>query len=58
MGFAAEPLTYEYLLLEESAELPEFHPSNPKLRVPQRIWATLPGFVTDRLGGHLSRYLP
>lgn len=58
LGFEAEPLHYEYLLLEESAELPEFHPSNPKLRVPQRIWSSLPAFVSDRLGGRLSRYLP
>ena len=58
MGFTAEPLHYEYALVKESASLPEFNPSNPKLRVPQRIWANLPPFVTHRVGGRLSRYLP
>lgn len=58
MGFAAERLNYEYMLLTNTAELPEFHPSNPKLRIPRFIWSNLPPFVTDRLGGRLSRYLP
>ena len=58
MGFQPEPLNYEYMLLAETADLPEFHPSNPKLRVPRFIWSSLPPFVTDRLGGRLSRYLP
>jgi FemAB-related protein (PEP-CTERM system-associated) len=58
MGFLAEPLDYEYVLLGESAALPEFHPSNPRLRLPQRVWSNLPTFLTHRLGGRLSRYLP
>ena len=58
MGFTPQPLSYEYMLLKETAELPDFHPSNPKLKLPQRIWSRLPPFVAARLGGRLSRYLP
>ncbi len=58
MGFAPQSLHYEYLLLDPSAELPAFHPSNPRLRLPQRIWAHLPALLADRVGGRLSRYLP
>jgi len=58
MGFVAEPLHYEYLMLAEGARLPDFHPGNPRLSVPRRVWSSLPGFVTTRLGGRLSRYLP
>lgn len=58
MGFTPEPLNYEYSLLGSGAELPAFHPSNPKLKVLQRTWASLPPFLTDRVGGRLSRYLP
>lgn len=58
MGFTAEPLHYEYLMLRPEARLPEFHPSNPKLELPRRIWSNMPMFVANRLGGFLSRYLP
>ncbi len=58
MGFAAQPLHYEYLLLGDKASLPVFHPGNPKLSLPRRVWSALPGFVTTRLGGRLSKYLP
>jgi FemAB-related protein (PEP-CTERM system-associated) len=58
MGFVAEPLHYEYLLLQPGAEPPQFHPSNPRLKLPQRLWSHLPLFLTVRLGGRLSRYLP
>lgn len=58
MGFAAEPLHYEYLLLAPGARIPEFHPGNPKLSLPRRLWSSMPGFVTRPLGGRLSRYLP
>jgi len=58
MGFQAEPLHYEYLLLGAGARLPEFHPSNPRLDLPRRIWSNMPMFLTNRLGGRLSRYLP
>ena len=58
MGLKAEPLSYEYLLLPEDARLPEFHPSNPRLAMPRRVWSKLPAMVANRLGGRLSRYIP
>ena len=58
MGFVAEPLHYEYLLVGDGAKLPDFHPSNPRLDLPRRLWSKLPMFVANRLGARLSRYLP
>ena len=58
MGFEAEPLHYEYLLLGEGAKLPEFHPSNPKLALPRRLWSRLPMWACNRLGARLSRFIP
>jgi FemAB-related protein (PEP-CTERM system-associated) len=58
MGFVAEPLHYDYLLLGRDAELPGFHPGNPRLDLPRRIWSKLPTVVANRLGARLSRYLP
>jgi FemAB-related protein (PEP-CTERM system-associated) len=58
MGFTAEPLHYEYLLLGKGARLPEFHPSNPRLELPRRLWSKMPMFLANRLGARLSRYLP
>jgi FemAB-related protein (PEP-CTERM system-associated) len=58
MGFEPEPLHYEYLLVGQGARIPEFHPSNPRLDLPRRIWSNMPLFLTSRLGGRLSRYLP
>ncbi|MCB9877167.1 MAG: FemAB family PEP-CTERM system-associated protein [Planctomycetes bacterium] len=58
MGFTAEPLHYQYLLLGDGAKLPEFHPSNPKLALPRRLWSKLPMFATTALGARLSRFLP
>ncbi|MBL9076095.1 MAG: FemAB family PEP-CTERM system-associated protein [Planctomycetes bacterium] len=58
MGFVAEPLHYEYLLVAPGARLPEFHPSNPRLDLPRRLWSKMPLFLANRLGARLSRYLP
>jgi len=58
MGFVAEKLNYEYLLLGKGAKMPEFHPSNPKLALPRRVWSRLPMRVCNLFGGRLSRYLP
>ena len=58
MGFVAEALHYDYLLLGPGAKLPEFHPSNPKLALPRRLWSSLPSFVCEWLGSRLSRYIP
>ncbi|MBK8977551.1 MAG: FemAB family PEP-CTERM system-associated protein [Planctomycetes bacterium] len=58
MGFDAMPLHYEFVMLRDDAKLPNFHPSNPKLEGPRKLWSKLPPFVTSRVGGRLSRYLP
>jgi FemAB-related protein (PEP-CTERM system-associated) len=58
MGFVAEPLHYEYLLVGDKARVPEFHPGNPKLALPRRLWSRLPMSMTNRLGARLSRHLP
>jgi FemAB-related protein (PEP-CTERM system-associated) len=58
MGFDAEPLHYEYLLLAPGARLPDFHPSNPRLDLPRRLWSKMPIVLANRLGAWLSRYLP
>jgi FemAB-related protein (PEP-CTERM system-associated) len=58
MGFEPEPLHYEYLLLAPGARLPDFHPSNPRLDLPRRVWSNMPMFLANRLGARLSRYLP
>lgn len=58
MGFVAEPLHYEYLLLGPGARLPDFHPSNPRLALPRRLWSRMPMFLCNRLGARLSRYIP
>ena len=58
MGFEPEMLPYDYMLIGPGAKLPEFHPSNPKLALPRRIWSKLPLVVCNQLGARLSRYLP
>ncbi len=58
MGFTAEPLHYEYILVGADARPPQFHPGNPKLDLPRRIWSRMPTLVANRLGARLSRYLP
>ena len=58
MGFEPEPLHYDFTLLRADAKLPEFHPSNPKLQGPRRMWSKLPKGVANRVGARLSRYLP
>ncbi len=58
MGFEPSPLHYEYLLLGPGAKLPDFHPSNPRLALPRRLWSKMPMFLANRLGARLSRYLP
>ncbi len=58
MGFAAELLHYEYLLVGPGASLPNFHPSNPKLDLPRRVWSRMPMFLANQLGARLSRYIP
>lgn len=58
MGFEAERLHYDYLLIADGAKIPEFHPSNPKLALPRRMWSRMPQALARGLGGKLSRHLP
>ncbi len=58
MGFEPSTLDYEYLLLADDAKMPSFNPSNPRLTKPRQLWAKLPLFMANSLGGKLSRYLP
>ncbi|MEO6594227.1 MAG: FemAB family XrtA/PEP-CTERM system-associated protein [Planctomycetota bacterium] len=58
MGFEGEPLHYEYLLVGPDAKIPEFHPSNPRLELPRRLWSKMPMFFANHLGARLSRYIP
>ncbi|MCB9883357.1 MAG: FemAB family PEP-CTERM system-associated protein [Planctomycetes bacterium] len=56
-GFEPRELGYRYHLVKRK-HVPKFNPSNPKLNLPRRAWSKLPMFVSKRLGGWLSRYLP
>jgi FemAB-related protein (PEP-CTERM system-associated) len=56
-GFEPRPLPYQYLLVNERS-LPDFNPSNPRLRWAIEAWKRLPLAVTNRLGPWLTRYLP
>lgn len=58
MGFHSEPLHYEYVLVGPGAKTPDFHPGNPKLDLPRRIWSKMPTMLANRLGARLSRLLP
>ncbi len=58
MGFNAESLHYEYLLVGDEARPPDFHPGNPKLDLPRRMWSKMPTMMANLLGARLSRYLP
>ncbi len=58
MGFTPTPLAYDYVLLSSDARPPQFHPSNPRLRLAQRVWSRLPLWFTTKIGGRLSRSLP
>jgi FemAB-related protein (PEP-CTERM system-associated) len=58
MGFVAEPLHYEYILVGDDAKPPQFHPGNPKLNLPRQLWSRLPMWFANRFGARLSRHLP
>jgi FemAB-related protein (PEP-CTERM system-associated) len=57
MGFEPTPLHYGYHLVGDG-RLPGFHPGNPRLELPRKLWRLLPMFVANPMGGWLSRYLP
>ncbi|MEM6414029.1 MAG: FemAB family XrtA/PEP-CTERM system-associated protein [Pseudomonadota bacterium] len=53
-GFSAEPLTYQYALLNGNG-LPNVNPNNPKFSLATRAWTKLPPFVANQLGPILAR---
>jgi FemAB-related protein (PEP-CTERM system-associated) len=56
-GFKPKPLSYQYVLCNHRA-IPNFSPSNPRLRVFIEAWKRLPLPVTRWLGPTLTRRLP
>jgi hypothetical protein len=56
-GFEPTPLAYR-LLLVRSGSRPTFNPSNPRTQGLRNTWSKLPNWLTVRLSGPLSRYLP
>lgn len=56
MGFAPEPLPYEYYLVKSEA-IPEINPTNPKYRLMIDMWKRLPLPVANLLGPPLARNL-
>jgi len=56
-GFEPTPLSYQYIL-NGSNTIPNFSPSNPRLRVFINTWKRLPLSVTKWVGPILTRRLP
>ena len=56
-GFEAVDLPYRYMLVR-SKELPNFTPSNPKLKPLLDTWKRMPLWMVQRLSTSLARYLP
>lgn len=56
MGFAPEPLPYEYYLVESDA-IPDVNPTNPKYRLMIDMWKRLPLPLANVLGPPLARNL-
>jgi len=56
-GFEPQPLAYQYLLMG-GHEMPNFNPSNPRLRLFIETWKRLPLPVTKWVGPALTRWLP
>jgi hypothetical protein len=52
-GFEAEPLFYEYFLVNASA-VPNVSPTNPKYELMIKVWRRLPLWLTRRLGPLLA----
>ncbi|MEO7521171.1 MAG: FemAB family XrtA/PEP-CTERM system-associated protein [Gemmatimonas sp.] len=55
-GFIAEPLAYEYALLERDS-VPQNNPLNPKYRAFIALWQRLPRKAVNKLGPHIVRNL-
>jgi FemAB-related protein (PEP-CTERM system-associated) len=56
-GFEPRPLPYQYLLVG-ARSLPNFNPSNPRLRWAVQTWQRMPLGLTKLVGPWLTRYLP
>jgi FemAB-related protein (PEP-CTERM system-associated) len=56
-GFEPKPLAYQYMLVN-GQDIPNFSPSNPRLRLFIESWKRLPLPVTKWLGPPLTRWLP
>jgi len=56
LGFEAEPLHYEYVLVRDK-EMPAVNPTNPKYRLFINAWKRLPLPVAELLGPMVSRSL-
>ena len=55
-GFTPQDLHYAYGLVR-SRELPSFTPSNPRTKALRETWSRLPGWMTNKLSGHLAAHL-
>lgn len=56
-GFEPRDLHYRYRLVKDKA-LPSLNPSNPRTKILRDTWSKLPLWLTQRLSGPASRYLP
>ena len=56
MGFAPEPLPYEYHLVAADAP-PDLNPNSPRYRLLVNSWQKLPLWLANRLGPPLARHL-
>jgi FemAB-related protein (PEP-CTERM system-associated) len=56
-GFSPAPLPYQYVLLR-ARRLPDLSPSNRRFRLATEVWKRLPLWLTNRLGPHITAYLP
>jgi FemAB-related protein (PEP-CTERM system-associated) len=56
-GFEESVLHYRYALLDESAKVPSFNPSNPKTDFARKVWSKLPLWTCDVLTGQVGRFL-
>lgn len=57
MGFEPRTLPFQYLF-NTRKDLPSFNPSNPKLALFLKIWASQPLWMSKLAGPFLNRFLP
>ena len=56
-GFVPSDLHYRYALLDESAAVPSFNPSNPKTDFARKVWSKMPLWTCELLTAQLGRFL-